>query len=56
MEKTCTARVKGSRCNFPVVKHPRPDIKRGDKEHLLCKNPKCDRYYICACGKKFGHH
>ena len=52
--KKCKYKNNGKVCGAETVIHPNPEIK--GKMRLLCKNPKCDRYYLCSCGKQFGKH
>jgi hypothetical protein len=32
------------------------NIQLSGRTQHFCDNPKCDNYYICHCGVKFGEH
>ena len=48
----------GTPCKFcssgKVIHNKNPGMT--GKNKILCTNPKCERYYICSCGKLFGTH
>lgn len=54
--KTCKIKIRtgenrGKLCGAELVLHPNPEIKE-----IFCKNRKCENYYVCQCGRRFGEH
>ena len=53
----CKTIINGKECGAEViVRKFRNFDETKDIIQQLCKNPKCPKYYICSCGKKFGKH
>ena len=39
------------------IQKPNPNTHLNRKNHYLCDNPKCPKYFICNdCGKEMGKH